>query len=202
MFTGIIETLGTLSRIEPNRNKRLLVIQAPPSFLKGVQIGESIAVEGVCLTVIKKTKSTFSVEAIPETLRDTALSRLTPGKSRLNLEKSLTLAKPVGGHWVFGHVDGVGSIQSIQKREDNYVLNVRAPKKILRQLVPKGSVALDGMSLTLQKVSSQEFQIGIIPHTWKVTSLQFKKKGDKVNCEIDMLYKYTRQALREVGGLA
>jgi len=195
MFTGIVQETGRLLAKVPQKTKTLLTLQASPRFLKNVTLGESIAVDGVCLTVIRRTPDTFSVEAIPETLKSTTLGRLTAGKAQVNLEKALRFGDSLGGHILSGHVDSTASIQEVKKRGGNYLLSIRPSKKFLKQLIPKGSVALDGISLTVQKISGREFQVGIIPHTWKVTSLRHKKEGDDVNVELDLVYQYVRKAL-------
>jgi riboflavin synthase len=202
MFTGIIETCGRLAVKKPQGSKILLRVQADPSFVKGIRIGDSIAVEGVCLTVIRKHRDTFDFQAIPETLRSTTLGSLTPGRSLLNLEKALKLGDVLGGHMVSGHVDEVGTITGLQDRGENFLLMIRTSKNFLKQLVSKGSVAVDGISLTVQRVTSKGLEIGIIPHTWKVTSLRQKKAGSPVNLEIDMMYKYVQQAVHNMKRMA
>lgn len=196
MFTGIIQECGRLDKKVPQGTKTLLVFKSSRTFLKGAKLGESIAVEGVCLTAIRKTQDTFSVEAIPETLRDTTLGALVVRKSPVNLERALRLGDSLGGHIVSGHVDGTGVIESLKDRGENYFLRIRAPRQITRQMAPKGSVAIDGISLTVQKINSTSFEIGIIPHTWKVTSLCSKCVGSRVNIELDMFMKYIEEALK------
>jgi riboflavin synthase len=198
MFTGIIQELGTLEKRIPQGTKALLVFKTSKSFLRNVKLGESIAVEGVCLTVIRHTAASFSVEVIPETLRDTTLGDLIPGKSRINMERALRMGDSLGGHMVSGHVDGKGVITGLDNRGGNYLLRIKPSKKILNQLVSKGSVGIDGISLTVQKITSKEFEIGIIPHTWKVTSLSVKGIGSSINIELDMFTKFVEQAVRNI----
>jgi len=138
------------------------------------------------------------MEVIPETLRDTTLGGLTAGRSRVNLERALRMGDSFGGHLVSGHVDGKGKIEDFENRGENYLLKITLPPKLLNQLVPKGSVAIDGISLTVQKIGKKGFEVGIIPHTWKVTSLSVKKIGDEVNIELDMFTKYVEQAIRNL----
>lgn len=198
MFTGIIQELGTLDKKVPQGTKSLLVFKATKRFCKNMKLGESVAVEGVCLTVIRRTANTFSMEVIPETLRDTTLGDLIPRKSRVNLERALRLGDSLGGHMVSGHVDGKGVITGLDDRGENYLLRIKPSKKILDQLVLKGSIAIDGISLTVQKITGKEFEIGIIPHTWKVTSLNDKGKRSGVNIELDMFTKFVEQAVRNI----
>lgn len=195
MFTGIIQETGCLKVKVPQKTKTLLTFQVSPRFLKDVTLGESIAVDGVCLTVMRRSRDTFSAEAIPETLKSTTLGRLTAGQARVNLEKALRFGDSLGGHILSGHVDSTARIQTVKRRGGNYLLSIRPSERFLKQLIPKGSVALDGISLTVQKISGREFQVGIIPHTWKVTTLRYKKEGDEVNVELDLLYQYVRKAL-------
>ena len=195
MFTGIIQETGRLRAKVPQKTKTLLIFQTPSQFLKDVTLGESIAVDGVCLTVMRRTRDTFSAEAIPETLKSTTLGRLTAGKDQVNLEKALRFGDPLGGHILSGHVDSTARIQEVRRRGGNYLLSIRPSEKFLKQLIPKGSVAVDGISLTVQKISGREFEVGIIPHTWKVTSLRHKREGDEVNVELDLVYQYVRKAL-------
>jgi len=195
MFTGIVQEAGRLKGSSLGKGKTLFNFQTSPKFLKGVVLGESIAVDGICLTVMKRTADTFSVEAIPETLASTTLGSLMPGKARVNLEKALKLGDPLGGHLISGHVDSTGKIQRLERRGENYLISIRPSPRFLKNLVMKGSVALDGISLTVQKITKREFQAGIIPHTWKMTGLRFKREGDEVNLELDLLYQYALKAL-------
>ncbi len=195
MFTGIVQETGLLQVKVPQGTKTLLTFQASSRFLKDVTFGESIAVDGVCLTVMRRTRDTFSAVAIPETLKSTTLGRFAAGEARVNLEKAIRLGDPLGGHILSGHVDSTARIQAIKRRGGNYLLSIQPSEKFLKQLIPKGSVALDGISLTVQKICGREFRVGIIPHTWKVTALRHKKEGDEVNVELDLLYQYVRRAL-------
>jgi riboflavin synthase len=195
MFTGIIQEVGKLKSKASRGPNALFTFKTSKKFMKGVKIGESIAVEGVCLTVMKRGEDAFSAELIPETLENTTLGLLQPGKSLVNLEKALHMGDSLGGHLVSGHVDEKGQIEAFERRGENGLLRICPSATFLKQLVPKGSVAVDGISLTVQKITEKAFEAGIIPHTWAVTSLNPKKKGDWVNLEADLFYKYVKQAL-------
>jgi riboflavin synthase len=193
MFSGIIAEVGTVHAFEGTREAASLSIEASPAFTD-VAVGESIAVNGVCLTVVDHRGSTFALDISPETLRATNLGELQPGDS-VNLERSLCLNDRIGGHLVSGHVDAVGTI--IDKRSEANALNidVQAPKHLMRYIVPKGSITLDGISLTVVACRPDGFQVTIIPHTAAVTTIGRKALGAAVNLECDMIGKYVERAL-------
>ena len=188
MFTGIIEEKGMISRIERTARKARLTIRAE-SILSDVHLGDSIAVNGICLTVIRYEETTFAVDVMEETWRRTALGNLQPGKT-VNLERAMAANGRFGGHLVSGHIDGVGVIREIRQEGNGVWYRISAEKNILDIIVEKGSIAIDGISLTVAKVSPQDFSVSVIPHTLAQTTLQERKTGESVNLENDMIGKY------------
>jgi riboflavin synthase len=187
MFTGIIEELGQLKRVSRSGNTTLLEISAA-KIMAGVKIGDSISVNGVCLTVIKINNDSFSFEAMPATLKSTNLGVLRLSE-KVNLERSLKVGERVSGHFVLGHIDCIGIIRKKGIASGNMVFEIAIPNEFIKYCLPKGSVALDGISLTIQKKESNSFSVYIIPHTLKNTTLDFKGPSGKVNIEFDMLAK-------------
>lgn len=204
MFTGLIEDLGTLRDLRRGSESCLLTLGSGGS-LDGFVLGESIAVNGVCLTVTAFGKDFFQADVSPSTLEATTLGRLGTGAA-VNLERALRLGDRLGGHLVTGHVDGVGVIVDRRRRGNAEIYIVRPPQDLLRYLVPKGSVAVDGISLTINAVDAHTFSLTIIPHSLGRTNLQFLKPGDQVNLETDILGKYVERLLQcprpETGGSA
>ena len=193
MFTGIIEELGTITAVEKGAKSARLTIKAEMIF-GDMKLGDSIAVNGVCLTVTDFNHNTFSADVMNETLSRSGLGRLSAG-SRVNLERAMQANGRFGGHIVSGHIDGTGEIIR-KERDDNAVwLSVSAREQIMRYIVEKGSVTIDGVSLTVARVSEQHFAVSIIPHTGKSTILLDKKPGDIVNLEIDIIGKYIERFL-------
>jgi riboflavin synthase len=194
MFSGIVVEIGTVKALEASAETASLTIEASPGF-SDVAIGESIAVDGVCLTVVDHRRNMFVVDISPETLRATNLGELRPGDG-VNLERSLSLNDRIGGHLVSGHVDGVGRI--IAKRPEANALHydMQVPKGLMRYIVPKGSIAVDGISLTVVACRPDGFQVTIIPHTAAVTTIGRKALGATVNLECDMIGKYVERALQ------
>lgn len=193
MFTGIIEEIGTVRRIERGAAGARLTIAAK-TVLEGTELGDSIATNGVCLTVVSMTSDSFSADVMAESLRRSSLGTLQTG-SPVNLERAMPLNGRFGGHIVSGHIDGTGTIAS-QKREDNAVwVTVRAPAALLRYIVEKGSIAIDGVSLTVAAVDETSFAVSIIPHTGAQTILLDKKAGETVNLECDVIGKYVEKLL-------
>jgi riboflavin synthase len=199
MFTGIVEELGTLRAIVPNATGAHLEI-ACQTVLEDAHIGDSIAVNGCCLTVVSLNTDSYVVDAVEETLRMTALGQLQSGE-RVNLERSVRLADRLGGHLMQGHVDGVGTLvaRDIQA-DDSVVMKFAAPRDILRYVVYKGSIAVDGISLTVAGLDQESFSIAVIPHTQAVTTLGFRQPGDPVNLEVDILAKYVERLLTAASG--
>ncbi len=191
MFTGIVEEIGTIHGIVKGRSSAVLDISAS-LVLEDIKIGDSIAVNGVCLTVVEFDKNGFKADVMHETLNRSSLSVLKSG-SKVNLERAMIANGRFGGHIVAGHVDGVGTIKNIQ-RDDNAVwYTIKADKSILKYIVEKGSIAIDGISLTVASVTETEFSISAIPHTVAVTVLNDKKIGDIVNLENDIIGKYVEK---------
>ncbi len=193
MFTGIIETIGTIRSIRRGARSITLHIAAP-GILEGTAVGDSIATNGVCLTVTSIERDAFTADAMPETMQHTALGSLQAG-SRVNLERALRLDSRLGGHMVSGHIDGTGTLAAL-KRDDNAIrLTVTASPDITRYIIPKGSVALDGVSLTVTGVTSGSFEVSIIPHTQHATTLTSLMPGTPVNIENDLIAKYIEKLL-------
>lgn len=193
MFTGIIEEIGTVRRIERGAAGARLTIAAK-TVLEGTKLGDSIATNGVCLTVVSMTADSFSADVMAETLRRSSLGALQSG-SPVNLERAMPANGRFGGHIVSGHIDGTGTVAS-QKREENAVwVTVRTPTPLLRYIVEKGSIAIDGVSLTVAAVDEISFSVSIIPHTGVQTILLGKKPGETVNLECDMIGKYVEKLL-------
>ena len=193
MFTGIIEEIGTVRRIEHGAKGARLTIQAK-TVLEDTRIGDSIATNGVCLTVVSMTGDSFSADVMAESLRRSSLGTLQGG-SPVNLERAMAANGRFGGHIVSGHIDGTGTIAS-QKREDNAVwVKIKTPAPLLRYIVEKGSIAIDGVSLTVAAVTGTDFSVSIIPHTGAQTILLGKKPGEPVNLECDVIGKYVDKLL-------
>ncbi len=191
MFTGLIETTGRIQRIEPVQEGVRLSIS---STLKDYVMGESIAVNGICLTVVAFAHDAFTAEASAETLARTNLGQLHAG-SRVNLERALRLGDRLGGHWVSGHIDGTGKIVRITPHGSAKAVTVETAPELLRYIVEKGSVALDGASLTVNRVDGKSFDIMLIPHTQAVLKDDFAAVGRTVNIEVDILGKYVEKLL-------
>ncbi len=193
MFTGIIEEVGSVASIRKGAHSCVLTVNAS-RVLEDVHLGDSIATNGVCLTVTSFTSHSFSADVMHETLNRSSLGRLHIG-SPVNLERAMLAGGRFGGHIVSGHIDGVGTISSI-KEDDNAVwYTVEAPSNILRYIIEKGSITLDGISLTVAKVTNSNFSVSIIPHTRAQTNLASKKVGDVLNLENDLVGKYVERLM-------
>lgn len=189
MFTGLIEEQGRVEILEKKRNLFVLKISAS-KILKGTKKGDSIVVNGVCLTVVEvKKPRSLSFEMMKETIEKTTLQYVKPG-SVVNLERALRAGSRLGGHFVTGHADGMGRIEKIVKQKNYVEFQISFDKSLKQFLVPKGSVAVDGVSLTVGKVKPAFFSIYLIPYTLKITNLGLRKEGDRVNIETDLLAKY------------
>ena len=202
MFTGIIEEIGTVRRIEHGAKGARLTIQAN-TVLEDTRIGDSIATNGVCLTVVSMTGDSFSADVMAESLRRSSLGTLQGG-SPVNLERAMAANGRFGGHIVSGHIDGTGTIAS-QKREDNAVwVKIKTPAPLLRYIVEKGSIAIDGVSLTVAAVTDTDFSVSIIPHTGAQTILLGKKPGEPVKLECDGIGKCVEKltAPHKTGGIS
>ncbi len=193
MFTGIVEEVGVLKSIRRGASSAVLEIAAR-TVLEDIHLGDSIAVNGVCLTATSFTGSSFTADVMHETLDRSSLAALRPG-SRVNLERAMAANGRFGGHIVAGHVDGVGTVLET-KRDDNAVwYTIAAGPEVLRYVVEKGSITIDGISLTVARVGPESFAISAIPHTVAVTVLKDRKAGDKVNLETDIIGKYVEKLL-------
>ena len=197
MFSGLVETLGTVVDLSECGVGKRLAIDAR-EIAQDAQIGDSIANNGCCLTVVAIDGSTLSFEAGPETLQRTSLGNLSVG-SRVNLERSLRLGDRMGGHLVTGHVDGLGFLDERIDDEQWATFWFRIPTGMFRQMASKGSITVDGVSLTLVDVQPEKFSVALIPHTLQVTTLGGLKAGDPVNLETDLLAKYVQQQLEAAG---
>ena len=191
MFTGIITSLGTI--ISARQAGDLTVVISCDWPEDSVKIGESIACNGACLTVVQWKNQQFTVQLSPETIKCTA-ARWVMGE-KINLERAMKLGDALDGHLVTGHVDGLATIQDITRDGDSHVLALVAPAALSRFIAAKGSVTLDGVSLTVNKVEGSHFWVNIIPHTWDVTTLGLRHKGDMLNMEIDLIARYVERLL-------
>lgn len=193
MFTGIIEEMGSVKALRREAGSARLTISAS-TVLSGTSLGDSISVNGVCLTVVDMTKSEFSADVAIETLTVTDLGDLKIG-SRVNLERALQLSARIGGHLVSGHVDAVGRIRDKREEGNGWRIFIDAPESILRCTIKKGSIAIDGISLTVAGLDKTGFSVAMIPHTARLTTLGFKAAGDSVNLESDLIGKYVERLL-------
>lgn len=193
MFTGIVEESGSLRSLSVGGDKGVISLAAK-KVLEDTSIGDSIAVNGVCLTVVRMGKDHFDADVMPETVRRSNLGSLRPGDP-VNLERALSLQSRLGGHIVSGHIDGTGIIENMRKEGNAVWVSVLTPKPLLRYIVDKGSIAIDGISLTVAYVDEQRFKVSIIPHTGQETNLLRHRAGDVVNLENDVLAKYVEKLL-------
>lgn len=195
MFTGLVLEMGLMTAVRRRSGGALLAVHAE-NISRTADIGDSIAVNGVCLTVVTKNDKTLSFDLSDETLRSTNLGILKPG-DRVNLEHALRPDSKIGGHFVTGHVDAVGTIRSKAVIGDMWKFEIEAPPQIMQYIVEKGSIAVDGISLTIVDILRNSFSLVIIPHTAKLTTLGFKGPGDTVNLEADILGKYVAKFLHK-----
>ena len=189
MFTGLVREVGTVASMEGGR----LVIEAPETA-RGAKLGDSVSIDGVCLTVVECVESTLGFDAVPETLGRTALGSLDQG-SRVNLEPALRAGDALGGHYVQGHVDGVGTILSVEPEGDGRRIAFESPPGLLRYIVEKGSISVQGTSLTVAAVDDAGFEVALIPHTLAATTFGELTAGRRVNLEVDVLAKYVEKLL-------
>lgn len=195
MFTGIVEEMGAVTALERSLTGTKMTVMAA-TVMGDLKIGDSISVNGTCLTVVSRSEKDFSVEVSPETLSVTTLGQLTAG-APVNLERAMKLNERIGGHLVAGHVDGVGTIRSRHQEGNAIFLTIEAPAEVLRYCIVKGSVTVDGISLTINEVGTHTFSVAIIPHTAKVTTLGLKQINDTVNLESDLIGKYVERLLQD-----
>ena len=198
MFTGIVETVGRVTALDPQGEKTRVVVEAP-AIANEVPIGASVAVNGACLTVIEARGGAVCFEAVRETLDKTALGALQVG-SPVNLERAMRADGRLDGHIVQGHVDATGRVRSVERHGDDVRFAVACDAAFAELLVPKGSVAIDGVSLTVVGVEPEGFDVALIPHTLAVTTLGMRRPGDRVNLEADVLGKYVKKYLERVFG--
>lgn len=190
MFTGLVEEIGTVNSITRGAGAELRVVARVVSL--GSNIGDSIAINGVCLTITRISGDELSFDAVEETLKRSNLGRLKTGDA-VNMERSVSADRLFGGHFVLGHVDGLGTILSFDKKPGEAILVIRAPEEVMRYVVTKGSIAIDGISLTVASCSDGEFRVAVIPHTIENTTLISRRAGDTVNLEADILGKYVEK---------
>ncbi len=194
MFTGIIESFGTIKRIESSGEGRVLHISCDLDLSES-KIGDSIAVNGACLTAVGLDKHGFKVDMAPETVERTTFKHLVSG-SRVNIERALKLSDRIDGHLVSGHIDGTGTIAFLTRKSNAVIIKIEVLPELGADMIEKGSVAIEGISLTINKCSDKDFEVSIIPHTADITTIGLKRVGDKVNIETDMIGKYVKKILR------
>ncbi len=194
MFTGLIQELGTIVSVTPNAEGKEFVIRAP-NLIKDIQIDDSVATNGCCLTATKIQGDTFRVQAIHMTLEKTSIGHLK-SNDKVNLELSLRPQDRLGGHFVQGHVNALGKIKQIKTMGENWEIQVSFPPELRKYMISEGSVALDGISLTIARLGPSDLTVAIIPHTLEKTTLGTKKVGDHLNIEVDMIAKYIENFLR------
>ena len=193
MFTGIIEELGTIKNLTSVIDGARIEVTAPP-ILSDAKIGDSIAVNGVCLTVVTMTKNSFTADVSGETLRRTSLKQINAG-SRVNLERPMMPNSRFGGHIVQGHVDGMGEFLQVKAEGESWIVRIGFPAELGKYIVEKGSITVDGISLTVAALTETWFEIAVIPHTGQVTNLSSLNRGEAVNLEVDIIAKYVERML-------
>lgn len=198
MFTGLIEEIGTIAQISQSQEGLVLAVSCR-EILKQLNIGDSVAVNGVCLTARKITSSCFYADVMPVTLRRSNLKALQI-KSQVNLERAISAGDRFGGHMVSGHIDGMGRVDRVSKEGNAVKVQITVPEALAKYIIEKGSVAIDGISLTVAAVSGQALMVSIIPHTGQNTTLTQKRTGDLVNIECDLVGKYTMKYVELQGG--
>lgn len=194
MFTGLIEEVGEVVAVENTDSGRRFTIRAE-KVLEGLKSGDSIAVDGVCQTVVERANGTFQIEAVGETLVKTTMERYSPGR-KVNLETALKIGDRLGGHFVQGHVNNTGRVTGVRPRAENFLLEIKLPPELSQYTIPEGSIAIDGVSLTIAHLDGAELGINVIPHTARHTTLGLKKAGDAVNIEVDMLARYLEKLVQ------
>ncbi|MBV8062629.1 MAG: riboflavin synthase [Nevskia sp.] len=198
MFTGIVEALGRIDAVEEIGGDRRMSIVSDGAYLEGVQSGDSIAVNGVCLTAVRLLPRGFTTDLSVETLQATTAGAWRAGMP-VNLERALTPAKPLGGHMMSGHVDGVGLLAHKHEDARSWRLSFEAPPALARYIARKGSIAIDGVSLTVNEVDKNRFGVNIIPQTWSHTTLGGLKAGSRVNLEVDLIARYLERLIEQRG---
>lgn len=196
MFTGLVEELGCVQAMVRGSKSVRLTISAE-KVVSGVKLGDSIAVNGTCLTVVTFSTTSFTADVMPETVDRTALAGLQNG-DRVNLERTLAVGDRLGGHIVTGHIDGMGTIKEKRRYDNAIIITIEAPDTVMKYIVKKGSIAIDGISLTVVDHTDTSFTVSLIPHTAAITTLGFKQAGDPVNLETDIIGKYVEKMLNRV----
>ncbi|MBN1435895.1 MAG: riboflavin synthase [Sedimentisphaerales bacterium] len=198
MFTGLIETIGTVKAARPTTAGMQITIDLGP-LAQDAKLGDSIAVNGACLTIAQLDATVATFDAMAETIRATTVQHITANQ-KVNLERALRLGDRLGGHLVQGHVDGIGTIEKIDQKPQQYTIWLNTAAAVMKQMIPKGSVAIDGVSLTIVDVQPERFSVYLIPTTLAETTLQHKKPGDKVNLETDIIAKWINQRIDNILG--
>ncbi len=193
MFTGLIEEIGEIKRIQPFGNALRLTVSAK-KVLSDLKIDDSVSINGVCQTAVEVGHDNFTVEAVEETLKKSTFSKFKIGQ-KVNLERAMLPTQRLGGHLVQGHVDCVGKVKKITDNQSSYLVEISYPSQIGKYLVENGSICIEGVSLTIARLSSETFTLSVIPHTWKVTTFTNLKIGSEVNLEVDLLGKYVEKIL-------
>lgn len=193
MFTGIVRELGTVDVADGRADRARIVVRAPRTA-KQANIGDSVALDGVCLTVVAVGPETLAFDAVPETLARTTLGRLRPGE-RVNVEPALRAGEPLGGHIVQGHIDGVGRVVRVTREGEGLRIAIEPPPGLLRYCAEKGSIAIQGVSLTVAALDETALEVALVPHTLEATNLAELAVGDPVNVEVDVLAKYVERLL-------
>ena len=198
MFTGIIEGLGTIAGIRSSGQGKRLIIESD-FYLDQTKIGDSIAVSGVCLTAVKIDGKRFEIDVSPETLQITTFGRAKVGE-RINIERAMRFSDRIDGHLVSGHIDGTGIVKQRECLSNAVIITIEVDESLTRYMITKGSVAVDGISLTINTCKADNFSVSIIPYTAKLTTIGFKNKGDRVNIETDMIGKYVKRFMDGIRG--
>jgi riboflavin synthase len=198
MFTGIVQHLGVVQAVEPRGEDARLLVDTGDWTVDDLKIGDSIAVSGACLTVVERLEHGFAADVSQETLRLTTLGGLRPGAA-MNLEKPLTLAAPLGGHLMLGHIDGIGRVEAMAKEARSLRLTFSVPQALAYYVAPKGSVSIDGVSLTVNTVDDASFTVNIIPHTLERTAIKCYVIGTTVNIEVDLMARYLERLMQNDG---
>ncbi|MCX7797800.1 MAG: riboflavin synthase [Melioribacter sp.] len=194
MFSGIIEEIGKIEKIDSINGGIKLTISAN-KILDDAKIGDSISVNGVCLTITSMNKNCFTVDAVGETLNKTTFKSVK-SRSYVNLERAIKFNERIGGHLIQGHVNSTGKITQLRKIGENYLLEIEVPKNLMQYIIKEGSIAIDGISLTVADIYNNLIRISIIPHTWQNTTLKYKKENDIVNIEVDYIAKYIENFIK------
>ncbi len=191
MFTGLVLEVGRVAGLSRSAGKVAIEVEAP-KLASGFAIGDSVAIDGVCQTVTHRSEQSFTVEALAETMKKTTLGGLTRG-AYVNLEPAVTASTPLGGHFVQGHVNGTGTVLAVEREYENVYMRVELPPDLVRYCVPEGSIAIDGVSLTIARLADAVITVNVIPHTWEHTALRERAAGDAVNLETDIIARYVER---------